>query len=249
MSAVELIPVATVPGVRAHFTTRLGGVSTDGWASLNLGMTSGDDPDRVLRNRALLCDALGDDRIVANHQVHGSDVRRVDAADMAPAFATGETTWPDADGLVSDATGIGLLVMGADCLPVLAWRVDTGRIGAAHVGWRGLVAGILGNLVAGLGSADAVAVAIGPGIGPCCYPVSDEVRQSFRARFGQETVVGEAVDLVHAAQVDLTALGVTNEAIARYGGCTSCDARRFFSYRRDGARTGRHAGVIQRVAP
>ncbi len=245
---MELITVTTSAPVRAIFTTRIGGVSTDGWASLNLGVKTGDEHDRVVTNRTRLCDAIGLRNVVIGHQVHGCDVREVGADAREGTFSAARTDWPDGDGLVTRSDRVALGVFGADCLPVLMWRVDTGAVGAAHAGWRGLVSGILTNLLTALGDPARTSVAIGPGIGACCYPVSGELRDVFRVRFGEDVVVGEAIDLAAAATANLVACGVSSASIARYGACTSCDARRFFSYRRDGGQTGRHAGFVWREA-
>jgi YfiH family protein len=133
-------------------------------------------------------------------------------------------------------------VLGADCLPILLWRTDGSGVAAIHAGWRGLVAGIVANAVATLGDPAGTAAAVGPGVGPCCYPVDAALRTTFTATFGAATVVGDAVDLAVAAQRALADAGVRH--ITSVGECTSCHPDRFYSYRRDGARTGRHAGLI-----
>ncbi len=140
-------------------------------------------------------------------------------------------------------------MLGADCLPVLLWRRDRPEVAAAHAGWRGLVAGVLEEAVAALGAPERVAAAVGPGIGPCCYPVSAEVRERFAARFGAGVVAAPAVDLAAAARVALVGAGVPDAAIQTVEACTSCDAERFFSYRRDGAASGRQAGLVWAVGP
>ena len=244
MSA-EVIVVATDGPAGAGFTTRVGGVSAGPFASLNLGPDKDDPDDNVRENRRRACAALGADAtaVSANRQVHGADVRRVDAAPDG-GFAGHLRDWPEGDGLVTALPGAPLAVFGADCLPVLMWRRDRPLAGAAHAGWRGLVAGVLEATVAELGDPGAIGVAIGPGIGPCCYPVSAEVRDRFAARFGDAVLAGEAVDLALAARRALTAAGVPDAAITTVPACTSCEEARFFSYRRDGRGTGRQAGVV-----
>jgi copper oxidase (laccase) domain-containing protein len=127
---------------------------------------------------------------------------------------------------------------------VVLWRRDAPRVGAAHAGWRGLVAGVLEATARALGAPGEAGAAIGPGIGPCCYAVSDDVREAFAARFGAEVVVGEAVDLAAAARRALVTAGIPDEAVVTVPGCTSCAPGRFYSYRRDGAGTGRQAGLV-----
>jgi polyphenol oxidase len=147
------------------------------------------------------------------------------------------------DGLATRRVGIGVMVLGADCLPVLLWRTDEPAVAAAHAGWRGLVAGVLAGAVRALGRPERVGAAVGPGIGPCCYPVSAEVRERFAGAFGQGVVRGPAVDLAAAARAALAAEGVAPGSIQAVEACTSCEADRFFSYRRDGDQCGHQGGL------
>ncbi len=233
----------------AFFTTRRGGTSRGGFASLNMGGTVGDDPADVAANRLRVCVAAGIDarRVVAGTQVHGVDVRCVGAADAGGRFLDAATTWAEGDGLCTDESVVPLAVFGADCLPILLWRRDRPAVAALHAGWRGLVAGIIDAGLAALGPAAAIGAAIGPGIGPCCYPVSADVRDRFARRFGDGVVVGPAVDLAAAARAALIGRGLAPSAIWALDSCTCCDAGRWFSFRRDGAPTGRQAGVIWAV--
>jgi copper oxidase (laccase) domain-containing protein len=105
------------------------------------------------------------------------------------------------------------------------------------------VAGVLEAAAQSLGETARIGAAIGPGIGPCCYPVSADVRDAFARRFGDTVVAGEAVDLAAAARGALAGAGVPPEAIQTVDACTSCDPERFFSYRRDGV-CGRQAGIV-----
>jgi YfiH family protein len=244
--SLELIDVPAGASIRACFTTRAGGVSTGPWAGLNLGSTTGDDRAAVRANRRLLCDALELDheRATLGYQVHGPYVRRIDAPSRPGRFAGALSGWPAGDGLATARPGIGLVVLGADCLPVLMWRTDRAEVAAVHAGRRGLVAGVLAAAVAELGDPGHTRVAIGPGVGPCCYPVDSGVRERFADTFGPATVVGKALDLVAAARAALVAAGIVPHGVEVFGDCTSCATERFYSYRRDGATTGRHAGVI-----
>ncbi len=241
---VDLIDAGAPPGVIACFTTRSGGASAGPWAGLNLGSTTGDDPAAVRENRSLLCAATGVDpeRATLGHQVHGAQVRGIDAPPHPGRFTGALAGWPQGDGLMTARPGIALVVLGADCLPVLLWRRDTRRVAAVHAGWRGLVDGVLQAAVATLGPAMDVRAAIGPGVGPCCYPVDVALRERFAAQFGAGVVDGDAVHLAAAARVALAEAGV--DQVIDVGACTSCDPERFYSYRRDGARTGRHGGLI-----
>ncbi len=243
--ALELIEIPTDGPVRAVFTTRRGGVSAEPFRGLNLGSDRGDAETAVRANRALLCDRLGIDaaRVSLVRQVHGAGVHRVVDPCADDRFAEGLTGRPEADAMVTLAPERPVMVLGADCLPVILWRRDRAGVAAAHAGWRGLVGGVLEATLDALGEPACVGVAIGPGIGPCCYPVSPEVRDSFAKRFGDAVVVGDAVELAAAARSALVGAGVPATAIHVQGSCTSCEPERFYSHRRDGAASGRHAGL------
>ncbi|MEN3281220.1 MAG: purine-nucleoside/S-methyl-5-thioadenosine phosphorylase / adenosine deaminase [Solirubrobacteraceae bacterium] len=209
-----------LPGGTALFTTRRGGVSEGPYASLNLGLWTDDDAARVRDNREQVREQAGVDRFAQGRQVHGTRVV-VDAEGIE-----------EADGQVTTARGVAAMVLAADCLPVaLAGREAVAMV---HAGWRGLSAGVL---EAGVEAAGAVSAAIGPGIGPCCYAVGDDVR----AVFG---TTEPTLDLKAIARARLEAAGVRE--VHDCGLCTSCDAERFFSHRRDRGVTGRQAGLAWR---
>lgn len=246
MSVPEVVVIATDAPAGAAFTTRRGGVSREPFASLNLGVERGDDPEAVRANRARVCETLGLDAVEVRllHQVHGAAVRRAGAGDDRGRFLGELRGWPEGDALVGDTPGAALAVLGADCLPVLLWRRDRPAVAAAHAGWRGLVAGVLEEAVAALGEPGRQGAAIGPGIGPCCYPVSAEVRERFAARFGEAVVRAPAVALAAAARAALEGAGVPGPAIQTLEACTSCEEDRFYSFRRDGEGSGRQGGFV-----
>jgi hypothetical protein len=139
-----------------------------------------------------------------------------------------------------------MLLLTADCMPIAIARADDRRPALAilHAGWRGLLAGVAASGVRALGGG-ALAAAIGPCIGPCCYEVGDEVAAPYREAFGDDVVRDGRLDLGMAAERALRAAGVAR--VDRLEMCTSCHADRFFSHRRDRGRTGRQ-GVIAYVA-
>jgi hypothetical protein len=151
-----------------------------------------------------------------------------------------------ADGLWTDEPGLPVLAMSADCLPVALVRTDRSApaVAVLHVGWRGLLGGIVASGVEALGDG-RLAAAIGPGIGPCCYEVGEEVAAPFRERFGADVVRDSRLDLWTSAERALLDAGV--ERIQRFDRCTACEPETFFSHRRDAGRTGRQ-GVIAYVA-
>ena len=236
MSELALIRWDAPGPYAVAFSTRRGGVSGAPFDTLNLGRLTDDDPERVGENRRRLCAEVGTDPELLSYgrQVHGAAVRRAGGA--------GEP----GDGLWTDTPGQPLLVFTADCLPVAIVRSSGGpaAVAALHVGWRGLLAGIVANAVAAL-DGGTLAAAIGPGIGPCCYEVGDEVAGPFRERYGEEIVRNGRLDLWTAAERALEAAGIAD--VHRTDLCTSCNPDLFFSHRRDAGRTGRQ-GMIAYVS-
>ena len=231
-------------GVRAAFTTRLGGASLAPWDSFNLGAHVGDSPPHVAANRARLRGLLELPSEPAwLNQVHGVEVADLDAAPPAAP--------PAADAAVTGGMARACVIMVADCLPVLFASRDGLRIGAAHAGWRGLAAGVLERTVGALGvPAGELTAWLGPAILQSNFEVGDEVREAFvradagaAAYFAANSRGRWQADLVGLARRRLAALGVPEVAGGRW--CTCADRQRFFSHRRDG-RGGRIAALIWR---
>lgn len=229
------------PRVRAVSTTRMGGVSEGPWRSLNLADRGGDDPERVAANRARLAAAAGCPPPAWLEQVHGTDVAVLAGPPAAP---------PRADAAVTDRPGLACAVLTADCLPVLLCDRAGTRVAAAHAGWRGLQAGVLEQTVARFDDDPADLLAwLGPAIGPDRFEVGGEVREAFMAshRSAREFFRPSTrrdhwlADLYGLARLRLAAIGVTRVSGGEH--CTVSDARRFFSYRRDGI-TGRMATLV-----
>lgn len=241
-------------GVRHGFSTRIGGVSSGPYASLNLGyLTKGEAPDdntNVAENFRRLRAALGLERVmrVQVRQSHGCAVW------VPPGEPTRLADSPAADGMVSDDPRQMLVVRMADCPTVLLAGAGGGVVGAVHAGWRGLVAGVLGEAVRTFGErfgvgAEELTAAIGPCISVERYEVGAEVAEAFREA-GLGTAVDEGmgekphVDLTRAAVLQLAGLGVAAGAIEACDRCTYRDEEEFFSYRRSAGGTGHMAAVI-----
>ena len=224
---------------RVAFSTRVGGVSEGAFESLNLGVSTDDVAENVYENRRLLCARVGVEPETATMpwQYHSAVVTKADGR----GIVTPGLEFERCDGLWTDEPGRALVTLSADCLPIALARVNgTPAVAALHVGWRGLLAGIVESGAAALGGGK-LAAAIGPGIGACCYEVGDEVAAPFRERFGDEVVLGRNLDLAEAAERALRAAGC--ETVERVGLCTSCEEELFFSHRRDRGRTGRQ-GIV-----
>lgn len=234
----------------AHgFSLRTGGVSEAPFDSLNLGRNVGDDPDRVRVNHARFASAVGFEAgaLFEVSQVHGRRVREVVAGE-----AVAQVRREEADGLYARG-GAAIGVRVADCVPVLMADPRTGLAAAVHSGWRGTEADIVGEALSRLVAAGAraadVCVAIGPHIRRGAFEVGDDVADRLAAAATGEDVVDRTrprphVDLGAILRRQLARAGVAPERVDDVGGCTHRDRDRFFSYRRDGVRSGRHLAVI-----
>ena len=242
-AAAFLTPDWPAPArVRALTSLRGGGTSAAPFDSLNLGQRVGDEPVALATNLARLAAASGLPSPPAwLEQVHGVAVANLDGPVL-----------PQADASFTRRPGTVCAIQTADCLPVLFAAADASIVGAAHAGWRGLAGGVLEATVLALrrvAGDESLLAWLGPAIGPAHFEVGPEVRAAFTA-----VDPGAAEAFTRNArgrwQCDLYALA--RRALVRVGGvqvygggaCTYADEVRFFSYRRDGGRTGRMASLI-----
>jgi polyphenol oxidase len=229
VSEVEL--TFELPGGHALFTTREHG---------NLSSVGGDGAEQGLESREKLREQVGVRGLLRGYQVHGTIVQRV-RGDI-PATPDGETQPEiEADGQSTALSGLGALVLTADCLPVALGA--NGAVAMVHAGWRGLAAGVLEEgvrAVRELGGEGEVVAIIGPGAGSCCYEVGEEVHAAFGGAHRAAGSLGRHIDLKAIARERLLAAGVGEVRDVEM--CTICDER-FFSHRREGARAGRQGGV------
>lgn len=261
-------------GLAHGFSTREGGVSTGPFASLNVSRTVGDDPAHVAENLARLAKAAGLARgpaaFATAFQVHGDRVLRARWEGGAAAFdellpesearaeVSGERLAqagpPHADAVVSLEPGLAATVRVADCTPILLHDPKSGAVAAVHSGWRGTRLRIAARGARALAAAagtrpqDLVA-AIGPCIGRCCYEVSADLAVLFREAFGPAAADDPApskphLDLRYCIERALLDAGLKPEAVEQVPGCTSCEAERFFSHRRDRGLSGRQLAFV-----
>jgi len=226
--------------VHAATTLRTGGVSYGAYASLNPAMHVGDDADLVQQNRRIIKELLNlPDDPVWLEQIHSN--RAVQAVTTAPL--------QQADASYTTESGVVCAVMTADCLPLLVCSADGSQVAAIHAGWRGLLAGVIGNTLAAMHNSDPL-VWLGPAIGPDCFEIGAEVRNAFLEKsatfmtaFKQKSNDKWLADIYQLARTDLAMLGIDKV----YGGgfCTVTEHERFYSYRRD-KQTGRMATLIWR---
>jgi polyphenol oxidase len=230
--------------VRALTTTRtLPGNSTPPYDAFNLGLRSGDDESIVRGNRALLARAFALPSTPCwLRQVHGARVAQFDAPTDSEI---------EADAAVTSRTEIVLAIQTADCLPILFSSDDGHEIAALHAGWRGLAANVIGACVGAMKTPrDRLLAWLGPAIGPKSYEVGVEVRAAFTDRDKDAAAAFEPTrdghwfcDLYRIARSQLRTAGI--ERIFGGGFDTLVD-QRFYSYRRDGSRSGRMASLIWR---
>lgn len=233
---------AGLPDARAAFTTRRGGVSTGPWAELNLGLLTGDDPGAVYENRTRIAASLGlaPCRVAVGRQTHGADLAEHEGPQRPAPFAEPGHDPPEADAHATSVRDLALLVFVADCLPIALSGPD--GVAIVHGGWRPLARGLLGRAAGAVGATSA---AIGPGIGPCCYEVGEEVLGAF-GRLGAGIATGRMLDLREVGRRLLVEAGVERVEVSEH--CTRCEPELFFSHRGEGPRTGRQAGLVWREA-
>jgi YfiH family protein len=231
------------PRVRALTTARqMPGNSQPPFDAFNLGLRSGEDAATVGANRTLLERAFAlpsSPRWL--HQVHGDRVIR-----MTEEIPEGE---PQADAAFTATPGVVLAILTADCLPILVCADDGAQVAAIHAGWRGLSGGVVEACVRRMTVApEKLQAWLGPAIGPAAYEVGDEVRAAFQCHGDEAGAAFVATrpghwhcDLYALARMRLNALGVGR---VFGGGFDTFSDPRFYSYRRDGARSGRMASLI-----
>jgi polyphenol oxidase len=223
-------------------------VSGGPYRSLNLGILTDDEPALVARNRELVAAALQRDSagFAMGWQVHGAELRsHLEPPAQSGYVQRGEL--PKSDAQLTTHPEVTPLVLAADCIPLAVGA--EGAVAVLHCGWRGVAAGIVPRAVEALGSISRsrpadLRAALGPGIGPCCYEVGEEVFAALEGRgYVSEVRRDRSLDLPLAVRLELERAGLEEARIAAPGLCTSCLGELFFSHRRDAGVTGRQAGL------
>jgi YfiH family protein len=230
--------LASLPGIAHGFFTRHGGVSLGGYASLNCGLGSKDDPAAVHENRGRIAAFLTVPDLLTAHQVHSATAVVADRA-----WSRAER--PRADAIVTATRGLAVGVLTADCAPVLFADPEAGVVAAAHAGWRGAFGGVIESALAAMeklgGRRERVRAAVGPCIGQAAYEVGPEFEQEFlaqdstNARFfsRQAPEARPHFDLAAYAEHRLLQAGIGD--VQSLAPCTHAHADDFFSYRRSRA--------------
>ncbi|MBA2638707.1 MAG: laccase domain-containing protein [Nocardioidaceae bacterium] len=238
---------AVVGAVELAFTDRFGGVSSGAWSSLNVGTRTGDDAERAHRNIELLAAEFGveRDRLVRMSQHHTRDVVVVDgSADMGRLV-------PAADSLVTAIPGVPLMARAADCVPVVLADVEAGVVGVVHSGREGTKLDICGAAVVAMRDAGATRLRawLGPRACGRCYEVPEtmraEVTTAVPAAWSTTRAGSPALDLGRAVASQLAAAGVGVTDLADAASTCTIEDDRFFSYRRQGPRSGRLGALVR----
>lgn len=248
-------PLLSRAGDISYFiTTRDGGVSQGPYASLNLGLHSGDESERVMRNREILAARLGvsRDRLVTPRQIHADGIALLDVAYFSLSDAAQTERLSEADALITDCPGLYVAVSTADCVPVLLYAPDCRAIAAVHAGWRGTVKDIAGKTVRRMIEAygcdpSQIRAGIGPSIGPDAFEVGEEVVEAFRLSGADLSAIAfrhpltgrSHINLWEANRLQLLRAGLSPAHIEVAGLCTFTHSDRFFSARRLGVACGR----------
>lgn len=234
--------------------TRLGGISPGRYASLNLGPRSGDDLAyvRANRDRLLTTLSLGSRSLIGPRQVHGAHVAAYRHGDPLPAAGV-----VDGDAIITTSPDVALIVLAADCAPLLMHDPARGVVAAVHCGWRGTASAIARAAVRAMSERfgcdpAGIRAGLGPAIGRCCYEVGPEVVAAIDAATpgGASPLTDplssgkSRIDIVAANVAQLIDEGLDPALIATSATCTACRTDLYYSHRREGEPTGRNAAVI-----
>jgi len=242
------VPALARSGIHVAFTTRHGGRSDAPFDSLNLSFASGDDPDRVQANRRRALMAVGGslESWTGARQVHSATPAYADASRRGAGWDSPASVIPDADAVWTGSPDVTVVVLTADCVPIVLADPSGRRVAAVHAGWRGMIGGVVERTVEAMGDAERLVAYVGPSIGPCCYEVGDDVAAPATERFGDvvRTAGGSTrLDLWACALRALGGAGVREVWPSAL--CTRSENNRFFSHR---AGSPGRQGVLARIA-
>lgn len=246
-----------IPFIRHGFSTRMGGVSSGEFTSLNMSFGRGDPDENVTENYKRLCEAVGVsfESLTASSQDHNTFVRKVTKADRGVGIYRPKDMM-SVDGLITNEPGVTLVTYFADCTPLMFIDKRTHAIGSSHAGWRGTV-GCIGEKTVnkmkeefGTDPCDLI-VTIGPAIGKCCYEVDDPVASKVEA-LGLDTSKllfpkggGKyMLDLLETNKQIIMRAGVPEENIIKSDVCTRCNHDLIWSHRATGGKRGGMCGVL-----
>lgn len=245
--------------VKHGFSTRLGGVSTGIYASMNLGQSRGDDPEKVQRNYRIIADTIGvsTEWMVCSDQTHTTNVKVVTKEDAGKGLLQPKD-YQDIDGLITNVPGLCLVTYYADCVPLLFLDPVQKVIASSHSGWRGTV-GHMGEITIQKMQSEFgcrpehILAAIGPSICQDCYEVSEDVIQQFQQAFPEDMWADlyyrkengkYQLNLWKANEWILLNSGILPEHLAVTNLCTCCNSDLLFSHRASHGKRGTLAAFL-----
>ena len=249
-----------VPFIKHGFSTRMGGVSSGEFKSLNMSFGRGDPDENVTENYKRLCAAVGVDydTLTASSQDHKTFVRRVTSEHRGIGIYRPKDM-QSVDGLITNESKVALVTYFADCTPLLFVDMKNRAIGSAHAGWRGTVGKIGAKVVERMGEEfgtrpEDLIVTIGPAIGKCCYEVDEPVARQFidlgldTEKFVFEKGGGKyMLDLLETNKQIIMSAGVPENNIVKSDVCTRCSSDLIWSHRATGGRRGGMCTILSVV--
>ena len=236
------------PYVDAYFTTRHGGISQPPYNALNLAFHVGDKDEDVLENHRILGEMLHYDfnKLIHMNQIHSDIIAVVDST-------MNFRSPPQCDALITNNVEIPLMVMSADCTPVLIYDPVNHAVGVVHAGRAGALNGILPKTIDAMETRfntplSHLQIVLGPAIHGCCYEINENIATEVKEKGFEDALVyqNETVflDVNTILYIQLRAMGIASDQIETASECTACHSDTYFSYRADHQHTGRIAGVI-----
>ncbi len=235
--------------ITAAVSFRKGGISLTPFDSLNLGLHTEDESDKVILNRKKFFEILNINYkdVVALKQIHSDKVVVVNNEDKGRGSISYEDSLDEADAMVTKHAGIPLVIFTADCMSVFFMDPIKRVIGIAHSGWKGtyynITSKVVDNMIK-LGAEKAnIITAFGPSIGVCCYEVGKEMLEKFNYKFIENKNKKYYLNLNKANKYNLISAGLKKENILDSNYCTACNIDNCYSYREEN-KTGRLGSVI-----
>lgn len=239
--------------VKHGFSTRIGGVSTGIFSSLNLGFSRGDDYENVIENHKRIAEAIGFDyrEIVTSKQTHTTNIKIVKSDDKGKGIIT-ERDYTDIDGFITNVPGVPLVTYYADCVPLFFVDTENKAIGLSHSGWRGTVNRMGEKTIKAMESEygtkpENIVAFIGPSICGECYEIGEDVADYFKNEFSPEEQglllkeQGDGkylLDLWKTNEIIMKNAGVKPENIDVTDICTCCNSDLLFSHRASNGERG-----------